>query len=158
MVCLFSDSSHVVFIFYFIDSEGGKKSRDHVFVEILPAVFSDYKIVTYKEDEIKNLADNYYKHGFSYLLLPAFSTIHYSYAEKCREFNNLNAQALMGWVAGFDLDDTKAQTGFVFNGSTGEKFNDRGIILHVALKSEYDASLKEEDVSELVNDLLKEVE
>lgn len=124
---------------YFIDEVGGTKSCDHIFVEILPNVFSNFKVESYTDKEIANLADNYFSHGFSYLLLPAFSKIHYSYAEKCREYKNLHQQPMMGWVAGFDLDDQAATTGWVFDGFTGEKYNDRALCLHVELKNEYAA-------------------
>lgn len=127
---------------YFIDEAGGVKTNDKIFAVSMPSVFSNFNIVTYTEDNISLIADKYYEHGFTYLILPAFSKIHYSYAEKCRDFDNIYKQPLMGWVAGFDLEDKRAETGWVFDGKTGEFFTNKAVALHVSLLDGFDAKME----------------
>lgn len=126
---------------YFIDVDGGVKSNDKIFAVELPDVFTDFKIVNYCENSISKLGENYYQHGFSYILIPAFSKVHYSYAENCRGYKNIYAQPLMGWIAGFDLDNKTTQTGFVFDGRTGKVYSDKALVMHVELKSNFHAKL-----------------
>lgn len=126
---------------YFIDVEGGLKSNDKIFVVELPDVFFNFKIMNYDENTIAELGSHYYQHGFSYILVPAFSKVHFSYAEHCREYKNIYAQPLMGWVAGFDLDNKALQTGFVIDGTTGKIYSDQALIMHVELKPNFLAKL-----------------
>lgn len=141
---------------YFIDEDGGIKSNDQVFVVELPLFYKNYSIKSYTIDTIEKLAYNYFDHGFSYILMPAFSPIHYSYAERCLNYIGIFQQPLIGWIAGFDLDDVHSARGWVFDGVSGEKLDDRALVLHVSLMDGYTVSVDTVNLFEQGNgDILK---
>jgi hypothetical protein len=119
---------------YFMNHDGGVMSQEQVFVTDFTELGVAFKIGVYNGKQIvKEMLADRYTGGFSYVLLPAFSEIHQSYA-----LNNRNASTLfdiptMGWIMGVHLDDIGQKTAKVVNGETGAVFENKACVLHCQL-------------------------
>lgn len=124
---------------YFMSDKGGVKSSEFIFVTEIPEVYETCSVKSYSAEELNTIPKNYLSNGFSYILIPAFSLVHTKFAEECQLYENIDNQPLVGWIAGFDLNQLEIKSGFVYNGFTGEVFNNRALVLHVSLKNNYEA-------------------
>lgn len=123
---------------YFMNGEsGGVVDQEQVFVTDFTAVVAQAKIQVYNEEQItKTMLEDRFKDGFSYVLLPAFSSIHQTYALKTGEEPTLFDVPTMGWITGVHLDDIGTKTPKVINGKTGEVLSDKGCVLHCQLPTD----------------------
>lgn len=128
-------------ISYFMSGEGGIKTNEKIFTTIIPKEIIDFKITTYAESELCNIPKGYFKNGFSFIIIPSFSSVHTSFAENCISYENIFDSPLVGWVAGFDLERKDIANGIVYNGSTGESFSDRAIVMHLVLEKNKKAKM-----------------
>jgi len=83
-----------------------------------------------------------YQPGFTYLLLPAFSEVHYRYALEAPGFPGLFDQPIIGWVAGVHPSKIGKGTPAVFDGRSGIAYKDAAVALHVELSPTCAASLQ----------------
>lgn len=118
---------------YFMSEQGGVVSFNLIHVVKIPSFAEEVKICTYEEQELSRIPENYFDSGFSYILIPAFSSAHVSFAENCMQYNNLYSRPLIGWISGFNLNSKENQTGMVINGNTGESSNSKAVVMHVQL-------------------------
>ncbi len=119
---------------YFMDKEGGGVNHEKIFVTDLTDIVTSFKIKAYEEATITtDLLEDRYENGFSYLILPAFASIHQTYGLQAGEQSTLFDRPLMGWIAGVHLDEIGKITPKVIDGSTGMFFENRGCTLHGAL-------------------------
>lgn len=121
---------------YYMDIEGGVKTKKKIFVTDITHLAKNVNIKTYEVNELKNLASNYYGNGFSYIIIPSFSVIHTFYAENCYLIKNIFTQPLIGWISGFDLDDKTKIKGKVFTGLNIESLDSKAVVMHVELIEE----------------------
>lgn len=118
---------------YFMGSDGGCENLEKVFVTDFTDVAKEFSIKTYTAANIGDMLADRYIGGFSYILLPAFSEVHSTYALKVRYMDRLFDVPTMGWVTGVHLSQIGKQTAKVINGSTGEVLDNQAIVLHIAL-------------------------
>ncbi len=116
---------------YFMGEAGGTKSFDEIFVTELPKDLQVENIKAYDDKNLNSIGADSNENGVSFLLLPAFSEIHKHYAETAPEIDELFEKKIVGWIAGFDLDTQG--TACVFNGKTGEAYENKAIVMHLAL-------------------------
>ena len=116
---------------YFMDKDGGGIDYTQVFVTDITPIVTNFKVKNYTEDTVvSTMLENRYKNGFSIIVLPAFSAIHQSYALQASEQITLFDQPIMGWISGIHLDEIGQQSPKVVDGSTGEVFENRAVVLH----------------------------
>lgn len=126
---------------YFMSETGGIKTKDKIFATILPKEVIDFKIITYSEPELCNIPKDYYSNGFSFIIIPSFSNVHTSFAENCDTYENLFNSPLIGWIAGFDLQNEDKENGIVYNGLTGQSYSDQAIVMHFSLEKNKKAKM-----------------
>ncbi len=126
---------------YFMDSEGGVCSRDRLYVTEMPEQVNKTRVVAYTAGELKQLPQNNFDNGFSLIILPAGSKVHLAFAQGAPEIDGIFLTPLAGWVAGVFLADLGKVMPKTFNGSTGEVFEDKAIVMHLGLPDEYSASV-----------------
>ncbi len=131
---------------YFMSQDGGKKSFDNIFVTELPSSVSLDNIKAYDKSNLSSIPKDSNDNGISFLLLPAFSDVHREYAENAPEMEGLFESNIVGWIAGFDLDTQSVAS--VFNGKTGEIFENKAIVMHTALASGKTAEIKIKNIFE----------
>lgn len=122
---------------YFMDKNGGVKTKEKIYTIDLTSFVKNFNIQFYNKENIHSLHEQYFDNGFSYIIIPSFSEIHKFYAENCYRFNGLFKQPLIGWISGFDLDDTTQETGKVFSGITKKTNNTEAVVLHVELIDDF---------------------
>jgi hypothetical protein len=126
---------------YFMGDDGGVTSREVLFVERAPAFASRCWISSYDEDSISRIAVDSPEHGYTILIIPAFSRLHREYALNAPGYPELFFKVIAGWIAGVHLDDLATQTPHVFLGSGVESSSSRAVAMHVELPSSYQALL-----------------
>ncbi len=131
---------------YFMSQTGGEKSFDKIFVTELPNDVSLDSIKEYDTNNLDSITKDSNDNGISFLLLPAFSDVHKEYAEKAPDMEGLFEKNIVGWIAGFDLD--KQGVASVFNGKSGESFDNKAIVMHTALASGKTAEIKIKNIFE----------
>jgi len=91
------------------------------------------RIAVLAQDTLSLITSERYKSGFTYLLLPAFSEVHYRYALEAPGIQGLFDQPIFGWVAGVQMSEVGDRVPQVFDGSTGTAFENAAVALHVEL-------------------------
>jgi hypothetical protein len=126
---------------YFMTADGGKTSRDGIFIEEVPSYAHPRAPVAYDVATIPRIGEDAPDNGYTILILPAFTEIHQTYALRAPEFKDLFLKAVAGWISGIHLDDLGKKTPKVFNGATGEVHADRGVALHIDLPETHRAQI-----------------
>ena len=128
---------------YFMSESGGKVDRDNLYVSKLSGFNGNLpRLTLYDTSNISRIAEESPEHGFTFLILPAHSDVHMSYAEGAPEFPNMFYSPIMGWIAGSHLDDLgkrKPKTGF---GSAGGMLSEtHAAAMHVPLPASQVANI-----------------
>lgn len=119
---------------YFITTEhGGLSSRDRIFVTDLTGVVARANIAFFDQGSISHVYTSGPKHGFSFIIIPASSLTHVGFALKAPNYQDFGVRPLIGWIAGVHLDDLGHKTPKVFNGRTGDVFEEGALVLQAEL-------------------------
>lgn len=118
---------------YFMGSDGGKTSREHLFVTELPAHAGAPLLRWYDIHNLKQVALDAPAHGLTVLIVPAFSEVHSYFAREAPAFEDLYMKPLVGWIAGIHLDDLGRTNPVVANGQTLSFSGDKALAIHMPL-------------------------
>ncbi len=118
---------------YFMTKEGGKITKDKIFVSQLPEYATKYKIQEYTADTIKNVYSDAPENGFSVIIIPASSPIHLRFALEAPDYLNFAITPLIGWISGIHLDNLGSQKPLVVNGLTTTSSDSSAVVMHVEL-------------------------
>lgn len=119
---------------YFMSEQGGKISRDSIFVTTISGVLPDNppRINIYSDNSIERIAKDAPAHGFTLIILPASSDVHLNYAQNAPDFPNMFFTPIVGWISGFHLeDDNSAKVGYGPGGSM--LMDQQAVAMHVPL-------------------------
>ncbi len=120
-------------IAYFMAQEGGQTTREQVFVTKLDAFGLLPTITQYDAQHLPSVCQDGPDNGYSLIILPAFSRIHYEFAKNAPMYEDMYMKPLVGWISGAHLDDLATYKPKTLDGRTGELFEDRAVVLHVPL-------------------------
>ena len=123
---------------YFMSEDGGKITNEKLFISEFP--YSEFKLSSYDEKSIYNVAVDAYDNGFSIVILPFDSVIHKTFADKAPEFKSLFMKNIAGWISGLNLNEA-GQTPITVNGLTGEVSKDKGVVIHIEVPADKRVSL-----------------
>jgi Family of unknown function (DUF6976) len=118
---------------YFMTDEGGARTHDRVYVTELPAYVPDAQIKYYDESTIRNLFRDAKPHGFSFIMIPAWSKLHLSFAVNAPGYPDFATRPLLGWITGVDLAELGKKQPKIFDGRSGEAHGEGAIVMHVGL-------------------------
>jgi hypothetical protein len=118
---------------YFMAEDGGLCTREKIQVTELPDFVSAIDIRTYDEATIPNVYTDAPENGASFIIIPAKSAVHFSFALNAPDYENFAVRPLIGWVAGMHLDNLEKDSPKVFNGRGSEASEDAAIVMHVSL-------------------------
>lgn len=121
---------------YFMAAEGGRSCRDQVFVNEIAVHAGAPRIRLYDEEALPQLCRNAPEHGYSLIIIPAFSAVHSSFACNAPGYEDMYLKPLFGWVSGVHLDDLGRLTPKVVNGESGEFSDTCAIVMDVPLPPE----------------------
>lgn len=119
---------------YFISSEqGGMVSRDMICATDITDVVTAIDIVTYDQNTLARVYSEGPAHGFSFILIPAASKTHLSFALNAPNYKDFGVRPLIGWIAGVHLSDLGKKTPKVINGQTGDVLEEGALVLQAQL-------------------------
>ncbi len=118
---------------YFMDISGGIVTNDKLFIQEIP--YSECRISVYDESSISSITSDAYANGFSIIILPFDSEVHKEYAKHAAEYKDIFLKNIIGWVSGVNLS-VKGQTPIAVNGTTGEVYNNKAVVMHVELPAD----------------------
>lgn len=118
---------------YFMTEEGGGCFTDKIHVNELPDFAGNIEIREYSERTIPEVYVDAPGNGFSVIIIPAASTVHFSFALNAPNYENFAVRPLIGWVSGVHLDDLNRVTPKVFNGRNPAAVEDAAVVMHVSL-------------------------
>jgi len=128
-------------IAYFMGQDGGRTTREQVFVTRLPTSGPAPELRWYDAKTLNKVCLEAPDNGFSLIVIPAFSDIHSQFAREGPGYDDMFLKPLLGWVAGLHLDDLGKMAPLVVNGETGEFDGARALVMHVALPPDQVAHL-----------------
>ena len=120
---------------YFMGDDGGIFTKDEIFVDDLPDFVKNVKIKFYNEESLPGIAGDAYENGYTVLIIPGFSSLHTSFAEKSNQYKDIFSNPLVGWIAGIDLADVGRIKPKVYNGVEAESSISKSVAMHVELPS-----------------------
>ncbi|MDP3841885.1 MAG: hypothetical protein Q8Q81_04715 [Oxalobacteraceae bacterium] len=119
---------------YFMAQDGGSTTRKHVFVTAMDADEGlKPRIAQYDPEHLPQVCTDAPDNGFSLIILPAFSQMHFDYAKNAPMYDDMYIKPIVGWISGMHLDDTGIRVPKVVDGRTGALLENRAVVLHVPL-------------------------
>lgn len=118
---------------YFMAADGGVITKDRVFINELPTYVNNTVIREYDETSINNVYVNSPQNGFNFIIIPASTPLHLSFAINAPNYPEFALRPLVGWIAGVHLEDLGKVTPKVFNGKTGEVSSSKAVVMGVSL-------------------------
>jgi hypothetical protein len=112
---------------------GGLVDRERVFVTQLPPNLTDVRISFLSEAQLERITEESPDNGFSLVILPGMSAIQTKYALEAEHLRGIFDKPVIGWVSGVHLNELGKIKPKVFNGQTGERADERLIVLHAQL-------------------------
>lgn len=126
---------------YFIADAGGVQTSDKIYVTELPAYIETVRIARYGKESVANVYRDMSRHGFSCILIPAFSETHSSFALNAPRYQGFASQPLIGWITGVPLDQIGKRMPAVFDGTAAAQYRDGAVVMHVELPTNKVAQL-----------------
>lgn len=126
---------------YFMAENGGVQTSDQLYVTELPDYVQSTRISCYDKNSVANVYRDMCPHGFSVILIPAFSATHSSIALHAPGYKSFASQPLIGWITGVALAEVGKRKPVIFDGATGKQYDDGGVVMHIELPSNKVAQL-----------------
>jgi hypothetical protein len=86
---------------YFMGEDGGIFTKEKIFVTELPEYVLNAEIKVYDDKSIHRVYTDAPRHGFSTIILPASSPIHFTFALNAPNFPGFAARPLIRWRIGW---------------------------------------------------------
>ncbi|MEZ5628414.1 MAG: hypothetical protein R3E34_12975 [Rhodocyclaceae bacterium] len=118
---------------YFMSAAGAVVSRELVYVQQIADFLSPPRLRFYDAASLPQLCRNAPEHGYSLLIVPAFSACHSDFARHAPNYEDMYLKPLAGWVAGTHLDDLGRAAPRVVYGPTGQFSSELAVVMDVAL-------------------------
>ncbi len=123
---------------YFMAEEGGVFDQKRVFATELPPEAKAFTRL-YGHEELQQLVGAGPEHGFTFLILPATSQVHLTFALEAPHWPGLFDKPIFGWVAGVAMEDLGKVAPKVFDGQTGRASDAEAAVMHVELPADENA-------------------
>ncbi len=121
---------------YFITpQQGGMVSQDKIFATDISAMAAAVQIKSYDQNQLGQVYSEGGDSGFSFIIIPALSNVHSTFAINAPNYKDFGARPLIGWISGVHLDELGKSVPKVFNGQTGDVIEQKAIVMHVSLPS-----------------------
>ena len=115
---------------YFMSEKGGAISDELLFVTEFS--FKNFILKPYSVSELSNVTADAFDNGFSILIIPFDSEVHKEYSENAAQFEGMFMKHIVGWISGVNLQKP-GQTPIAVDGTTGEVFSDKAVVLHLEI-------------------------
>lgn len=115
----------------FMTAEGCTSSREKLHVTEFDFA-TDFKIKVYDKDTIFDMLSDDYPNGLNVLIMPKETPLVTYYAKESQLREELLFHPTVGWIAGKENSEP-AECSRVFDGSTGESYTDKGVVMFLEL-------------------------
>lgn len=119
---------------YFMDETGGVITKDKIFVSELPEVIKDIQVKIYNDASLAEIPQNTAENGLSFIIIPANSKAHISYAQSAPKYKDIYDRVIIGWISGVHLNDLTRAVPKAFNGFNGEVIEQEAVVMHCDLE------------------------
>lgn len=107
---------------------------NQVFAVEIPDFHSGVKIKIYENPkELSEIYNNAPDNGFSVVIIPAFGSMHSSFALNAPYYPNFATRPLVGWVSGVPLVDMERMSPKVYSGISAKAYTDAAVVMSVKL-------------------------
>jgi hypothetical protein len=127
---------------YFMAQDGGTVTKDKLFVHDLTDAVLGASIKSYGVGDLSKLNDDAPDHGFSIVIIPAFSQAHHAYAQDAPNYSGFFMKPILGWISGIHLGDLGKVSPKVFDGTTGEGSDQNAMVIHCTIAQDKMADVK----------------
>ena len=117
---------------YFLGQNGGQTTQDQLFVARLPDGAAQPIVVSYDVNTLPTVCLEGPEHGFSLIVIPAFSDVHTEFARHAPGYDDMFVKPLVGWVSGVHLQQ-EAQVPLAVNGQKLTFERNKAVVMHVPL-------------------------
>jgi hypothetical protein len=129
-------------IAYFMGQHGGITTRDQVFVTPLPSYPGLKATIThYDAASLSQVCVEAPANGFSLIILPAFSEVHFDYAQNASMYDDMFMKPLVGWISGIHLDDMGKRSPKVRDGRNSNLLENQAVVIHMPLPDNISANV-----------------
>lgn len=118
---------------YFIGKQGGVMTKELIHIFELPDYVIDIAIKKYNESILKNVYVDEPDKSFSFIIIPALSPTHSSFATNAINYKEFAKKPLIGWISGVDFTEIGTHTPKIINGLNLDVSEDGAIVMHVQL-------------------------
>ena len=115
---------------YFIAEEGGITTKDKLFVSVIDYA-EEVRIASYGKYNVFQIVEECYDNGLTVIILPYGSDVAAKYGKDAPEVEELLMHPTVGWISGADLASNDVAK--VYNGTTGEAYTDKAVVLYIKL-------------------------
>ncbi len=126
---------------YFMGDDGGVCSDQKIYVTELPDYIEDIKIKLYRANELPGISSDYPVNGASFIIIPAGTDVHKSFARDATTYKNYFNSPVVGWISGVKLEDLETAHPKVFDGNSGVVSQDQAVVMHISLPKEKRAKI-----------------
>ena len=119
---------------YFVGEEGGLFSQDRVLITEWPAAVEGADVKVYTPETVARVYADIPDRGFAFVMIPAMSKTHLTFAVEAPGFDQFAMRPLLGWITGVNLAELGKTAPKVFVGSTGEIVQEGCVAMHVRLQ------------------------
>ena len=129
-------------IAYFMGQDGGITTRDQVFVTPMPSYPGlNATITSYDAASLSQVCAEAPANGFSLIILPAFSEVHFDFAQNASMYDDMFMKPLVGWISGIHLDDMGKRSPNVRDGRDRDLLENHAVVIHVPLPDNTSANV-----------------
>ena len=119
---------------YFVTPDkGGEVSQEQIFVTDISEIASAITVSVYDQNTLGKVYTDADGSGFSFIIVPAASQVHASFALNAPNYKDFGCRPLIGWVSGVHLNDLGKTTPKVFDGTSGKSYEQDAVVMHVML-------------------------
>ncbi len=122
--------------YYFINEGLGLKVDDKIAVYDLTGYAKNFNIVSYNEKTLRNIYEDAYDNGFSYIITPYQGSAHMELAINLPYYDDFATKPLYGFVSGVIWEKLYTDKAIAISGLNNLVSNNDAVVLHVELSNE----------------------
>ncbi len=126
---------------YFMTTEGGLTSKEKLFINEIPSFIKEITIKEYTASTISTIYKDCPLNGFSIVIIPASSSVHFKFALEAPHFEDFATRPLIGWISGVLLSEINNLSPKIFCGTTQKSSDSKAVVMHISLPPEKYAEL-----------------
>ncbi len=132
---------------YFFDKGKGVETDDKIFVHDFTEYAQKISIKIFNTDTLQETFIPTDKNIYRFVIIPPFTDIHKEYSVFAFMNKDVMLTPTIGWIAGKKLNSDEIP--MVFNGLTGEKLTDQGVLMEVEIDEQYNSEINIVNIFEI---------